>query len=87
MSRDLQSLLKAKISENLKAHSQADKSFSEFDIYKTGKLTQLPLTQIKPNQAQPRKLFDENALAALANSIEELGLLQPIIVRANGEQY
>jgi ParB family chromosome partitioning protein len=87
MSRDLQSLLKAKISENLKAHSQADKSFSEFDIYKTGKLTQIPLTQIKPNQAQPRKLFDENALAALADSIDELGLLQPIIVRANDEQY
>lgn len=87
MSRDLQSLLKAKISENLKAHSQADKSFSEFDIYKTGKLTQIPLTQIKPNQAQPRKLFDENALTALANSINELGLLQPIVVRANGEHY
>lgn len=87
MSRNLQSLLKAKISENLKAHSQADKSFSEFDIYKTGKLEPLPLAQIQPNPAQPRKIFAQTALTTLADSIQELGLLQPIVVRARGEHY
>ncbi len=41
------------------------------------------LSDIEPNKAQPRKKFDETDLAALAASISELGLLQPIIVTEN----
>ena len=36
--------------------------------------------KIKPNPFQPRREFDEKALAELANSIREYGLLQPIVV-------
>lgn len=49
-------------------------------------ITELRLTDIEPNLDQPRKEFDEQALAELADSIAEHGLLQPILVtpKANG---
>ena len=43
--------------------------------------TTLPLREIEPDPDQPRKRFDEAALAELAASIQENGLLQPIAVR------
>ena len=45
-------------------------------------LTRLPVREIEPDPDQPRKNFDEDAMAALAESIGENGLLQPIAVRA-----
>ncbi len=41
--------------------------------------------QIKTNPKQPRSVFDEDALAELTHSIKEFGVLQPIVVRVNGE--
>lgn len=41
----------------------------------------LPLREIEPDPAQPRKKFDDDALNQLADSITENGLLQPIAVR------
>ncbi|MDQ6729478.1 MAG: ParB/RepB/Spo0J family partition protein [Actinomycetota bacterium] len=46
-----------------------------------GQVRRLALGDIRPNPSQPRKQFDEAALAGLANSIRERGVLQPIIVR------
>lgn len=40
------------------------------------------LEQIRPNPSQPRTHFDEGALQSLADSIREVGLLQPVVVRA-----
>ena len=47
-------------------------------------LTRLPVREIEPDPDQPRKNFDEDAMAALAESIGENGLLQPIAVRPQG---
>lgn len=46
----------------------------------------LPINEIIPNKDQPRKTFDEGALAELADSITQHGILQPLLVRplANG---
>jgi ParB family chromosome partitioning protein len=44
-------------------------------------LRQIPLELIKPNPHQPRQEFDEAALLALAASIRERGVLQPVLVR------
>lgn len=41
----------------------------------------LPISEIEPNRSQPRKEFDEKALAELAESISQHGLLQPLLVR------
>lgn len=45
-------------------------------------LAEVPVGAIRPNPQQPREHFDEEALAALADSIREVGVLQPILVRA-----
>jgi ParB family chromosome partitioning protein len=47
---------------------------------RTSRLQEIPLTDIQPNPDQPRKTFDEDALAELAASIESHGLIQPIVV-------
>ncbi len=53
----------------------------------SGAQEELPLADIVPNPNQPRKNFDEEALAELAESIKNEGLLQPIIVRQKGTVY
>ena len=52
----------------------------------TGKTT-ISITLIDTNPDQPRKMFDADALASLAESITANGLLQPILVRQTGERY
>ena len=47
----------------------------------------LPIRLIDPNRDQPRRSFDEDALRELAASIEAVGVIQPIIVAAEGERY
>ena len=44
-------------------------------------INEIPLDQIQPNPEQPRTSFDEDALAELAASIRELGIIQPISLR------
>ena len=51
------------------------------------KLTRLPTSKILPNPSQPRKIFQEDELRGLAQSIQENGLLQPVTVRRENGQY
>lgn len=52
------------------------------------KLIRLPVMKIMPNPSQPRKIFQEEELRSLAQSITENGLLQPVTVRReNGIYY
>lgn len=59
--------------------------YSENDT--TQGVTTLPLQRIEPNPNQPRKRFDEVELQALADSIAQHGLLQPLAVRDMGNGY
>ena len=45
---------------------------------------EISVTAIVPNPRQPRRVFDEDALDELADSITQVGLLQPVVVRAVG---
>jgi ParB family chromosome partitioning protein len=45
---------------------------------------EIPVTSISPNPRQPRRSFDEDSLDELADSIREVGLLQPVVVRSTG---
>ena len=47
----------------------------------------LPVEKLVPNPDQPRRHFDDTALAELAASIREKGVIQPLIVRAKGAQF
>lgn len=47
----------------------------------------LKLGAIDPNRDQPRRRFDEQALEELAESIRSVGVIQPILVRQEGERY
>ena len=53
----------------------------------TGRVVFLPERAIVPNPAQPRKLFRQDALEELANSITQHGILQPLSVRRMGMGY
>jgi ParB family chromosome partitioning protein len=47
----------------------------------TSALREVPIAKIRPNTRQPRTYFDEEAMSALAASIRELGILQPVLVK------
>lgn len=49
------------------------------------RLNEVPLGAIAPNPRQPRQSFDDGAIGDLAESIRELGILQPLLVRALGD--
>ncbi|MBQ5647587.1 MAG: ParB/RepB/Spo0J family partition protein [Alistipes sp.] len=51
------------------------------------KMAEILLSDIIPNPTQPRTEFDEEALEELADSIRQLGLIQPITVKREGEKY
>lgn len=52
-----------------------------------GPVVKLPVERLVPNPDQPRRYFDETALAELAASIREKGVIQPLVVRPKGEVY
>ena len=58
-----------------------DALFAENAVEEQGKTVSLRISEIEPNRDQPRKQFDEAALADLAASIEQHGVLQPLLVR------
>lgn len=67
-----------------------DAVFLENETEPSASVTLLPLSRMEPNPMQPRRDFDEEALAALSDSIRENGIIQPIAVRAvrpGDEQY
>lgn len=50
-------------------------------------LREIPLQDIVPNSKQPRTVFDEDALAELAESLQLVGFLQPVVVRSLDQGY
>ena len=54
---------------------------------KRDSVVELKLNDISPNDGQPRKNFDEEKINSLASSIEENGIIQPIIVQKKGDGY
>ena len=63
-------------------HCQKLKTYME-----TGRVVFLPAKAIHPNPLQPRKVFQQEALTELAESIRQHGILQPLSVRRIGTNY
>lgn len=57
------------------------------DPNEIGKILSLPIDSISPNPYQPRRLFAPEELQELADSIRQLGILQPLTVRSDGVQW
>jgi len=53
----------------------------------TGGLREIDTASIRPNPYQPRERFDEEQLNELTESIREVGILQPVLVRPVGDQF
>ncbi len=56
----------------------------ELALVEGASFAELPIDAIRPNAAQPRQVFDEEAMSELVHSIREVGLLQPVVVRRAG---
>lgn len=64
-----------------------DALLGEFSENAASGIQEVDIYLIDTNAEQPRKSFDEDKLRELAASIERHGILQPIVVRQNGERY
>lgn len=51
------------------------------------KIQEIKITNIEANHLQPRRSFDKKSLSELAKSIQESGLIQPIVVKPKGKNY
>ena len=60
---------------------------SEPEASPTEPSLEIPLDRVHPNPRQPRKHFDPAALAELTESIRASGVIQPIVVRRDGDDY
>ncbi|HUU52040.1 MAG: ParB/RepB/Spo0J family partition protein [Candidatus Aminicenantaceae bacterium] len=59
----------------------------EYGILKEERFLDIAIDRLKPNPHQPRKKWDPKALEELAQSIQETGILQPIVVVPDEENY
>jgi len=57
---------------------------ADTETNETGKMAEIPVSAIQANEYQPRSRFEEEALVSLTDSIRELGVLQPVLVRQLG---
>lgn len=62
-------------------------SSNEIEEKHSGGVLEVDINKITPNPKQPRNKFDDATLMELADSIKEVGVLQPITVKKNGDFY
>lgn len=60
-------------------------STEDIHIEGSGNICEVPVERIHPNADQPRRDFDDDALQELANSIRQIGIIQPITLRDMGD--
>jgi ParB family chromosome partitioning protein len=85
LGRGLGELFQRTDSEPMQAPSNGDSQAPPLAPVPDGSyFAELPLDSISPNPRQPRAVFDEEAMNELVESVREVGLLQPIVVRPLG---
>ena len=70
-----------------KSKTQTAKAEPVVKIVEVEKEKFLNISEIEPNVSQPRKMFDEEQLGELAESIRHYGVLQPLLVQKKGDRY
>jgi ParB family chromosome partitioning protein len=66
---------------------EAARPAGEAPAQSRGGVREVEIARIRPNPNQPRQHFTEESLAELADSIAQRGVLQPILLRPDGEDY
>lgn len=80
LGKGLDSLISNKIDKDIKKKVESrDENVS--------RETLVPLSKVEPNRGQPRRNFNKEALEELAASIRLHGIIQPLVVRENGDMY
>lgn len=81
MGRGLGAILSAESKASV--NSATDEGADKF----VGNIMEVSIEDIEPNASQPRTYFDEKALSDLAQSIKNLGVIQPITLRKDGSKF
>ena len=79
LGKGLDSLIPANVLDNVDVKQVKEKASKPDSI--------VDINLVEPNREQPRKYFDEDALLELAESIKNVGLLQPILVQDRESYY
>ena len=66
---------------------EAARPAGEAPAHSRGGVREIEIARIRPNPNQPRQQFSEESLDELADSIAQRGVLQPILLRQDGEEY
>ena len=72
---------------NAESKSSINSATDEGAEVLVGNIVEVSMSDIYPNPTQPRTYFDEKALNELAQSIKNLGVIQPITLRKDGERF
>lgn len=64
-----------------------DALFNSLEVDEKDQVLEIPINELRPNPYQPRKVFNEEALLELKESIIEHGVIQPILVRKSIKGY
>ena len=83
LGKGLDALIPANVSTNTTKKTPATKTKEET----AEKANVMKLSEIEPNREQPRQVFDEESLNKLADSIKQVGLLQPLLVTKKKDYY
>ena len=88
LGKGLDALIPGADEDATRSLNRGSEALPEGEIADAPRLAELPIDSLSPNPNQPRVHFDEEALAELAASIREIGVLQPVLARAVGNgQY
>lgn len=77
--------MKPALGKGLSALIPKKEQAKEKEPEKTNQILDLDIKSIKPNKYQPRRIFKDNALNDLVASIQEKGVIQPVIVRKSSD--
>ena len=89
LGRGIKDLIPTEESTSAKKNAQPEKVVTKTVTKTVTKEVEktLPITSIEPNKEQPRRHFNEDALAELADSIKQFGVIEPIIVVKKNKYY
>jgi ParB family chromosome partitioning protein len=84
MSKDIKKMLEKKLQQNTQRHASAAQSVA----FNEGRdLVSVLVDKVEPNPYQPRRIFPQEEMDKLAQSISEVGLLEPILLRRVDDKY